>query len=111
MFGDTIGSSPFAEISEGPRTQGRGWMIAGSILTGASVMILVPLVAGNIRPYGVPITALVVVVALFVGMIIARYGTPPSRLRVCLLVVDTAAIVFVTVFAVVLVADRVSLPA
>ena len=43
--------------------------------------------------------------ALYLGMIIVRFATPPGRLRLGLLAIDMIAIAFVAVFAVLLVAD------
>jgi hypothetical protein len=60
-------------------------------------------------PLGVAGTAAVVVGILYLCMIIVRFATPPSRLRLALLAVDMLAIAFVSLLAVVLVAERATL--
>jgi len=86
-------------------SQGRSWLILGGLLSLISLGVLVPMAAMNMDPTGVPLTAAIVIVALYLGMIIVRFATPPGRLRLGLLAIDMLAIAFVAVLAVVLVAD------
>lgn len=86
-------------------SKGRSWLILGGLLTLISLGVLVPMAAMNMPPVGVPQTAVIVVIALYLGMIIVRFATPPGRLRLGLLAIDMLAIAFVAVLAVVLVAD------
>ena len=86
-------------------SRGRSWLILGGLLTLISLGVLVPMAVMNMPPVGVPQTAAIVVTALYLGMIIVRFATPPGRLRLGLLAIDMIAIAFVAVFAVLLVAD------
>jgi hypothetical protein len=86
-------------------SRGRSWLILGGLLTLISLGVLVPMAVMNMPPVGVPQTAAIVVLALYLGMIIVRFATPPGRLRLGLLAIDMLAIAFVAVFAVALVAE------
>ena len=86
-------------------SRGRSWLILGGLLALISLGVLIPMAVMNMRPVGVPLTAAIVVVALYVGMIIVRFATPPGRLRLGLLAIDMLAMAFVAVLAVVLVAE------
>ena len=88
------------------RITGTAWVIAGSIATAISLLVLVPMAVQNLRPIGIPGTAIVVVCTLYLGMLIVRRSTPRGRLRACLLAADLLGIVFVTVLTGVLVAGR-----
>ncbi|PZQ89798.1 MAG: hypothetical protein DI534_08420 [Leifsonia xyli] len=90
-------------------TQGRAWLICGGVLTLLALGVLVPVAALRMPPGGVAVTAAVVVGVLYVCMLIVRFATPPSRLRLALLAVDTLAIAFVTLLAVLLVIERATL--
>ncbi len=87
-------------------SQGRSWLILGGLLALISLAVLVPMAVLKMPPMGVAATAAVVVAVLYGCMIIVRFATPPSRLRLGLLAVDMLAIAFVAVFAVLLVAER-----
>lgn len=90
-------------------SQGRSWLILGGLLTLISLGVLVPMAVLRMPPSGVAGTAAVVVAVLYVCMIIVRLATPPSRLRLALLAVDMLAIAFVSLLAVLLVAERATL--
>src|SRR5690606_39974844 len=74
-----------------------------------SLGVLVPMAVLRMPPLGVAGTAAVVVGILYLCMIIVRFATPPSRLRLALLAVDMLAIAFVSLLAVLLVAERATL--
>lgn len=84
---------------------GRSWLVMGGLLTLIALGVLVPMAVMNMRPIGVPLTAAIVVASLYLGMVIVCVSTPPGRLRLGLLAIDMLAIAFVSVLAVVLVAD------
>ncbi len=92
-------------------SQGRSWLILGGLLALISLGVLVPMALLRMPPIGVPVTAAVVVAVLYACMVIVRFATPPSRLRLGLLAIDMLAIAFVALFAVILVADRAALVA
>jgi hypothetical protein len=85
-------------------SRGLSWLILGGLLTLISLGVLVPMAVLRMPPLGVAGPAAVVVGVLYLCMIIVRFATPPSRLRLALL-----AIAFVSLFAVVLVAERATL--
>lgn len=87
-------------------SQGRSWLILGGLLSLIALGVLVPMAVLKMPPVGVAGTAAVVVGILYLCMIIVRFATPPSRLRLGLLAVDMLAIAFVALFAVILVAER-----
>ena len=86
-------------------SQGRSWLILGGLLALISLGVLVPMALMNMPPVPVPLTAAIVIVSLYLGMVIVRFATPPGRLRLGLLAIDMLAIAFVAVLAVVLVAE------
>jgi hypothetical protein len=90
-------------------SRGLSWLILGGLLTLISLGVLVPMAVLRMPPLGVAGTAAVVVGVLYLCMIIVRFATPPSRLRLALLAIDMLAIAFVSLLAVVLVAERATL--
>jgi len=90
-------------------SRGLSWLILGGLLTLVSLGVLVPMAVQRMQPTAVPGTAAVVVGVLYVCMLIARFATPPGRLRLTLLAVDMLAIGFVSLLAVLLVAERATL--
>ncbi|MFT4285893.1 MAG: hypothetical protein QM598_13765 [Protaetiibacter sp.] len=90
-------------------SHGRSWLILGGLLTLVALGVLVPMAVLRMPPGGVAGTAAVVVAVLYLCMIIVRFATPPSRLRLALLAVDMLAIAFVALLAVLLVAERATL--
>ena len=87
-------------------SRGLSWLILGGLLTLISLGVLVPMAVLRMPPLGVAGTAAVVVAVLYLCMILVRFSTPPGRLRLALLAVDMLAIAFVSLLAVLLVADR-----
>ncbi|MCS0500290.1 hypothetical protein [Protaetiibacter mangrovi] len=90
-------------------SRGLSWLVLGGLLTLIALGVLVPMAVLRMPPFAVPGTAAVVVAVLYLCMIIVRFATPPSRLRLALLAVDMLAIAFVTLLAVLLVAERATL--
>lgn len=91
-------------------SKGLSWLILGGLLTLVSLGVLVTMAVQRMPPTGVAGTAAVVVGVLYLCMIIVRFATPPGRLRLTLLAVDMLAIAFVSLLAVLLVAERATLP-
>lgn len=87
-------------------SKGRSWLILGGLLTLVSLGVLVTMAVQRMPPTGVAGTAAVVVGVLYACMIIVRFATPPGRLRLTLLAADMLAIAFVSLLAVLLVAER-----
>jgi len=90
-------------------SQGRSWLILGGLLTLVSLGVIVPMAVLRMPPSGVAATSAVVVSVLYLCMIIVRFATPPSRLRLALLALDMLAIAFVALLTVLLVAERTTL--
>lgn len=87
-------------------SRGLSWLILGGLLTLVALGVLVPMSVLRMPPTGVAAVAAVVVGVLYVCMLIVRFATPPGRLRLTLLAVDMLAIAFVSLLAVLLVAER-----
>ena len=90
-------------------SQGRSWLILGGLLTLISLGVLVPMAVMGLPPTGVAPTAAGVVAALYLGMVIVRFATPPGRLRLGLLALEMLGIAAVALLAVVIVAQRAAL--
>lgn len=83
-------------------SSGRIWLVVGGLFTAISVAVLIPMTA--LEPPGIALTAVIVDVLLYLGMLAARFALPPGRLRLSLMAVAMLAIAVVSLVAVLIVA-------
>lgn len=69
---------------------GRSWLIVGALFTAISLAVLLPMTA--LEPRGVALTAAILDVVFFAGMLAARFTTAPGRRRLALMAVALLAI-------------------
>ena len=67
---------------------GRSWLIVGGLFTAIALGVLIPMT--QLPPAGVALTAAIVDVILYAGMVAARLLVPSSRLRLRLGLMATA---------------------
>ena len=83
-------------------SNGRIWLIVGGLFAAISLAVLVPMTA--LEPRGVALTAAIIDVVLYLGMLAARLFVRPGRLRLGLMAVAMLAIAAVSLVAVYVVA-------
>ena len=84
---------------------GRIWLVVGSLFTAVALAVLIPQTIAGLPPRGVPLTAAIVDVALYAGMVVVRFVVPVPRLRLRLglLAIGMLAIAAVSLAAVLIV--------
>ena len=74
---------------------GRSWLIVGGLFTAIALGVLIPMT--QLPPAGVALTAAIVDVILYAGMVAARLLVPASRLRLRLGLMATALLAIAAV--------------
>jgi putative flippase GtrA len=89
-------------------TQSSGliWLVVGGIFTAIALGVLIALV--QLPPPGVALVAAIVVAALYIGMLVARFAVAPGRRRLGLLAGGMLAIAAVALAATLIVATGAS---
>lgn len=82
------------------------WLVLGGVLAAVAIGVLIALLAAP--PAGVALTGAIIVAALYLGMLAARFAVRPGRLRLGILAGLMIAIAAVGVFSVLIVAAAVS---
>lgn len=84
---------------------GNIWLVVGGLFTAVALAVLVPQTIAGLPPRGVPLAAVIVDVALYAGMLVARFAVPVPRLRrrLGLLAIGMLAIAAVSLIAVLIV--------
>jgi hypothetical protein len=83
-------------------SSGRIWLIVGGLVTGVAIGVLTPMLA--FPPPGVALVAIILDVALYLAMIIARVTAPPGRPRLAVMAIALLAIAAVSLAAVITIA-------
>lgn len=85
---------------------GRIWLVVGGLFTVVALGVLVPQTIAGLPPRGVALTAAIVDVVLYAGMVVVRFVVlvPRLRLRLGLLAIGMLAIAAVSLAAVLVVA-------
>lgn len=78
------------------------WLVVGGLLAATGVAVLVPMTA--LPPPGVALAAVIIVSALYAGMVAVRLAVRPGRRRLGLLAAGMIAIAAVALGAVLVVA-------
>ena len=79
-------------------SSGRIWLIVGGLFTAIAIAVLIPLL--GFEPAGLALTAVILDVAFYLAMIIARVTTPPGRLRLALMAIALLAIAAISLISV-----------
>lgn len=84
---------------------GRIWLVVGGLFTAIAVAVLIPQTVAGLPPRGVPLAAVIVDLALYAGMVVARLTVPVTRLRLrlTLMAVGMLSIAAVSLAAVLIV--------
>lgn len=84
---------------------GRIWLIVGGLFTAIALAVLIPQAIAGLPPRWVPVTAVVIDVLLYAGMIVVRLVVSVSRLRrrLGLMAIGMLAIAAVSLAAVLIV--------
>ena len=81
---------------------GRSWLIVGALFTAISLAVLVPMTV--LPPSGVALTAAILDVVFYAGMLAARFTVAPGRRRLGLMAAALLAIAVVSLVAALIVA-------
>src|SRR4051795_2569624 len=57
------------------------WLVVGGLFTAVALGVLIPQAVAGLPPRGVPLTAAIVDVLLYAGMVVVRFVVPVPRLR------------------------------
>jgi hypothetical protein len=81
------------------------WLVVGGLFAAIALAVLIAQATMDLPPHGVPLTAAVLIVLLYAGMVVVRLTVPVTRLRrrLGLLAIGMLAIAAVSLAAVLIV--------
>ena len=85
-------------------SSGRIWLLVGGLFTVIALAVLIPMAVMQLPPPGLALVAIILDVAIYLGLVIVRLTTPPGRLRLGMMAIGLLAIAAISLGTVIAVA-------